>query len=522
LLGASYALSQTPIPDRILVNGAVLTVDEDFSIVEALAIADDKILAVGTTAEIEQLAGPDTAVVELSGKTVIPGLIDNHSRVVTAARGWGSEVRLEGISSRREALAAIASKAQMTKDGGWIFALRGWTPSQFVDAPGMFSREELDEVAPDNPVLAVAGMARTGTANSKAIEVAGLTGQHGNVAGAAAINAIVRSAQSTHSWQEGIRLLTADFVRVGLTTVYDSRAISYQALDDAASASDLPLRIYHSFNGQGGRGGMARTVDVIAEELRSTAPLSGDERLAQFGFGEDTLRSLRDTAAGWQSTPQIEADYRKISLAGAEAGWQFHEHSMLENKISFVIDTYEAVNDVHSIEDLRWTLHHATFLSLADVARVKTLNLGVAIHSHGALQEPRATAFELEVMSGPPMFALEEAGVTWGLGTDFGGPPITVYNPFITLWWATTGKSLGGAVVNTQPVSRVAALIAHTRSNAYLLHKDRLLGTLEPGKFADLIVLDRDYMAIPDDDIRNIQPVMTMIGGEIVYQSDDR
>ncbi len=117
------------------------------------------------------------------------------------------------------------------------------------------------------------------------------------------------------------------------------------------------------------------------------------------------------------------------------------------------------------------------------------------------------------------MRALQEAGVIWGLGTDFGGPPITVYDPFITLWWAVTGKSLTGVVVMPETVSREAALIAHTRSNAYLLNKERVLGSLEPGKYADLVVLDRDYMTVPADDIRNISPIMTMIGGRIVFSS---
>lgn len=511
------APAQEATADQILVNGRILTVDEDFSVAAGLAIAGEKILAVGTDAEVRRLAGPDTRVIDLEGRTVIPGLIDNHSHMTGAARTWGSEARLEGVASRREALGVISARAEALGEGQWVMALRGWTPGQFLDEPGPFTREELDRAAPDNPVLTASGMTRVGTANSKAMEAAGIT--EPTVEGAGAVNGMLRAAASPHSWAEGVAFISADFARVGLTTVYDPRAPNYEPLEEAYESGELSIRVFHSLNGQGGRGASTRTAGVIAEELRTIAPLQGNDRMAQFGFGEDTIRSLRDTGARpWVRTDEIEADYRAISMAGAEAGWQLHEHSMQEGKISFVIDTFEEVNEIHPIENLRWTLHHATQLSISDIPRLKALNMSVAVHSHGALQEMRATELEQVVMSGPPMKALEEAGVIWGLGTDFGGPPITIFNPFLTLSWAVTGKSLPGATVNTNPVARQAALVAHTRSNAYILHKEQALGTLEPGKYADLVVLDRDYMTIPAEEIKEIRPVMTMVGGRVVFQ----
>ncbi len=525
VLSLADSVAQEVEPDQILLDGKILTVDDDFSIAQAVAVAGDKILAVGTNEDIRGLAGPATRIIELDGRTVIPGLIDNHSHMTSAARDWSRTVQLEGASTRQEALARIAAKAADAEPGEWIFSLRGWTPGQFQDGPARFTLEELDQAAPDNPVLVAAGMDRAGTVNSRALAAADLDDVRGQVDGAAAVNSVVQAAGEPGSWQAGLARLVADFVGVGLTTVYDPRArfrgqhTFYEPVERAYANGQLPLRVFHTLNGQGG-GDESRGAEQIAEELLNTAPFQGNDELAQFGFGEDTLRVLRDTnARPWQRTPQITADFLAVSMAAAQAGWQFHEHSHLEEKIRFVIDIYEQVNRTHPIKDLRWTLHHATNLSDDDIARLNALGVGVAIHSHGALSEG-GSELEMALTAGPPAKALEDAGVVWGLGTDFGGPPITVSNPFITLSWAVTGKSLAGRTVMPDTVSRRAALIAHTRSNAYLLHKEAVLGTLEPGKYADLVVLDRDYLTIPAEDIKLIRPILTMIGGEIVYTAD--
>ena len=235
----------------------------------------------------------------------------------------------------------------------------------------------------------------------------------------------------------------------GLTTVFDPRSgfmgqhTFYQPVEQAYEGGDLPVRFFHTLNGQGARN-QSRGADQIAGELQSTEPFEGNDRLGQFGFGEDTLRGLRDTfVQPFQRTPELEADFLAISLAAAEAGWQFHEHSHLEEKISFVIDIYEQVNRTYPIGDLRWTLHHATYLSVDDIPRLNPLGIGVAIHSHGALKVG-VSGREAAITAPPPAKALEDAGVLWGLGTDFGGPPLTGFDPFITLGWAVTGRDYDG------------------------------------------------------------------------------
>ena len=200
-LSPSGSMAQDVEPERIFLGGKVLTVDAGFSIVEAIAVAGDKILAVGSDEEIAGLAGPDTRVIELNGRTVIPGLIDNHSHMTSAARDWSRTVVLEGVLTRQAALDRIAAKAAAAAPGEWIFSLRGWTPGQFEDRPGSFTREELDRAAPDNPVLVAAGIDRTGTANSLALAAAEIESTDGLVDGAAAVNSISQAADEPGSWQ---------------------------------------------------------------------------------------------------------------------------------------------------------------------------------------------------------------------------------------------------------------------------------------------------------------------------------
>ena len=526
-LAPTHTPAQEVEPEYILLGGKVLTVDDDFSVAEAVAIAGDRILGVGGSAEILNLAGPATQIIELEGRTVIPGLIDNHSHMTSAAREWSRSVRLEGALSREEALARIAARAVEAAPGAWIFALRGWVPEQFLDRPGPFTREELDQAAPANPVLAVAGLDRSGTANSQAIALAQIGDPEGRVVGQAAVNRIVQIAGEAESWQAAVTRLARDFASVGLTTVFDPRSrfsgqhTFYEPVERAYAAGALAVRFFHTLNGQGG-GEQSRGANQIVEELRSIEPRQGNDRLGQFGFGEDTLRLLRDTfTQPWQGTEQIAADFVSIATAAARAGWQFHEHSQVEEKIRFVIDVYEQVNRTYPIRELRWTLHHATNLSRDDISRLNALGVGVAIHSLGALKAGSSER-EAALTAPPPARALEDAGVVWGLGTDFGGPPIAGFDPFVTLSWAVTGETLTGETAMPDTVSRQAALIAHTRSNAYLLHKEAVLGTLEAGKYADLVVLDRDYMTIPAEEIKLIQPALTMIGGEVVFAADSQ
>ena len=194
-----------------------------------------------------------------------------------------------------------------------------------------------------------------------------------------------------------------------------------------------------------------------------------------------------------------------------------HSHTTLEHTADGFLTQIEQINKEFPVRNLRWTLIHDEQLNASHLERMRTLGVSAGV-------QPRAT-----IMGGifnrvhgdrsydmPPLKTIQESGVIWGLGTD--AFEVNQYRPFTTLSFAVTGKMVGGTVVNRQPISREDALIAHTRKNAYLILQESNLGSIQPGRLADLVALDRDYLTIPADQIKDIRPVMTMVGGRIVYE----
>jgi predicted amidohydrolase YtcJ len=195
-----------------------------------------------------------------------------------------------------------------------------------------------------------------------------------------------------------------------------------------------------------------------------------------------------------------------------------NQHVTLTDSINGVLDQIEQIDKEYPVRNLRWTLIHLDQLDATQLARMKKLGLYAAV-------QPRST-----IMGGifhrvhgssadhtPPFRMIQDSGIIWGLGTD--AFEVNQYRPFTTIAFAVTGKMVGGTVVNNQTISREDALIAHTRSNAYFVSEEDNLGSIAAGKYADLLVLDRDYLTVPADQIRDIQPVMTMVGGKVVWDA---
>jgi len=192
-------------------------------------------------------------------------------------------------------------------------------------------------------------------------------------------------------------------------------------------------------------------------------------------------------------------------------------HAQLRGSIDAFLSAIEEINRERPVKGLRWTLVHADQLEAKDLDRLRRLGMSVQIHSRPTIQGQLMKRVHGErTASMPPMRLVQDSGLPWGLGSD--ATAVTPTNPFYTLWFAVTGKMLGGASVNTQTITREEALIAHTRSNAAFMFQEANLGSLAPGKYADLVVLDRDYLKVPADQIKDIQPVMTIVGGRVLFE----
>jgi len=503
--------------DTIVTGGQILTADERFAIVEALAIDDGRIVARGSADEISALSGPDAEVIELNGATVIPGLIDNHFHFTRAVQRWHRQARLDGVSTRREALDILGTKARSLAPGEWIMVQGGWSPQQFADAPGGFTLAELDAVSPANPLFVQQGYSII-YANSLALEAVGLDPADGAQRPAAGLatfqppyGAFIQAIPATEPQQLEQNL--ADFMETlnaaGLTGVYSlgrGPEGETELLFARAAEGPLPLRIWETLMFEATDAG---TVELAVALIDSTPPNQFDGNFGVFGLGEHIYLpffDLPNSAGPW--APEIMRQYMKLAASAARTGWHIHEHTMMNSSVTDLLDSFETINENVGMDHLRWTLAHVYDISSANIERAQSLGMTLAVHGvamHGGVRMP--------------LRRIADSGIVFGLGTD--ATIVAHYQPFVTLGWAVSGLDLAGNRVLDETLTREEALIAHTRSNAYLFFQEDNLGSLEVGKQADLVVLDRDYLTVPVAEIGNIQPVLTMVGGKVVYQAGE-
>ena len=537
------AAAQQAPADIILFNGKIITVNDTFQIAQAVAVRGDRIVAVGSNADITRLAGPSTQRIDLRGKSVVPGFIDNHAHFQEEGAYWTMELRFDGMDTRKKVLDAIAAKAKATPNGGWVYNLGGWSPGQFSDDKREFTREELDKVAPNNPVfLQFTRWAQY--LNSKAIEQLGLdkmtepwierdaSGRPTGITRVAGRNILFNKAGFLKTENGGKAELPADVIKNNQKAMLRDFAIAGLT---ASGGQCLWEDLYRQFEREGtasmrffcfrtvtagGRG--AGVFERQLEEVSKLRYHDGNEWMDYSNYGErfpgggggDVLTPGPEPIA-----PQAAWDqWGQFGLAAAKAGVPVQLHTVTEKAIDAQLDQVEKIARQVDIRPLRWAFMHMEAVTPAQVERMKKLNMFLAINpreivSGGLLHQVQGDkAFAM-----PPLKEIQDSGIMWGLGTD--AFEVNQFRPFQTLYWAVTGKMVGGQVVNTHVISREAALIAHTRSNAYLFFRETDLGSIQPGRFADIVVTDKDYLTVPNEQIKDIKSVLTMVGGRIVYDA---
>ncbi len=539
LLAAWGAAGVTLADDMVLFNGRIVTVNESFDVVEALAISGDRIVAAGTRTDVEGAVAADAARIDLEGRTVIPGLIDNHVHAVRGSRQWHRDARLDGITRRTDALDHIAARAGDLGADEWVIVSGGFTPNQFLDDSAPFTRAELDSAAPDNPVL-VQVLFGLGYANSRAFEeieifedtdIEWLTIANdidldaqsrptGTVRAAALARMQAKVAEPDAAEARArIEQLAADYNRVGLTSVLDASGSEmpieyYRAFRDLDGEGRLNLRLFHLYTPVSYQPGDTAT---FAAELDSLPRFEDSEHLQRVGLGERLYSPVHDSMQlPAASAPEHLQAFSDLARQAAEGGWHLHQHATHIGSIRQHLDVFEAIDAKTPLAGLRWTFAHADGIDREAMDRARALGMMVATHSRRVISGSRfAHPLPLLAFGNPPLADLQASGIRWGLGTDTN--VVNQYNPFVTLWWAVTGRALNGDKLTDQTVTREQALVAHTRSNAWFVFREDDLGSLEPGKFADLVVLDRDYLTIPEDEIRRIGALATMVGGRWVH-----
>ena len=540
LVAARPGGAQEPAADLILINGKIVTIDDRFTIAHAVAIRGERIIAVGKSADISKRAGKDTKVIDLKGRTVIPGLIDNHAHFIRVAEHWHQEMRLDGVTSRKQALKMLAERVRAARPGDWIVTLGGWSEEQFTDEPRGFPLEELDRLAPNNPVVlqAIYNHSYLNTAALKAANIdentpnppvgrvdkdaagkpTGIIRGPGGVAFVAAKIPL----PDREKWIENTRKLVADLNAMGLTAWLDAggrgmTAEHYEPYKYLADRGELNVRAFWTTIRQPAN---PEQLEKVLAEVPQQKPFQGSDYFDNVGWGESLYQPVTTQLLRAMSNtkPEDMGQMRRLTLALAERGLYVNAHVEMTPAIDAFLNEYEAVNKERPIKGLRWSFSHLDQVTEGQLERMKKLGMSAQIHSRPLIQGALMHKVHGEkAWEMPPMRRIQDSGIHWGLGSD--ATAVTTSNPFYTLWFAVTGKMIGGRKVNRQTITREEALIAHTRNNAHFAFREGDLGSIQKGKYADLLVLDRDYFTVPADAIKELKPVMTIVGGRIVYDA---
>ena len=534
------ASAQGSAPDLLFTNGKIVTVDERFTIAQAVAVKGDRIVAVGSSQEIAKLAGPGTRTVDLRGRTAIPGLIDNHLHLLRAGNTWELELRFDGIYSRKQAVEMLRERAKKVGAAGWVFNIGGWATAQFADDRKPFTREELDAIAPDNPVALQESYYQV-FLNSRALKEFGIeagkpdppdfvpgsiqrdaagkpTGIiRGDIAATRPVAARMPKLAPERLEASTLQLVQ-DVNRAGLTSfgVAGCDAGVLEIMQRWKSQGRLPVRVFCI---GGAAAGSPEQVERSIPQIAKMKLFQGDSYIDDVVFGESVYTPLHDRmfAVDSDPTPDQLAQWRRMAMEIAKARLPLHVHAELRDTIDAFLDQIEAVNKEYPIRNLRWALAHVNQINASQLERMKKLGMYAAVHPwaviNGAIMHE---GFGHGADDMPPLATIQRSGITWGLGSD--GTAANQFLPMTALAFAVTGKMAGGLKVINQTIDREDALIAYTRKNAYFVFRENDLGSIQSGKLADLVVLDRDYLTVPANQIKDIKPVMTVVGGKVVYE----
>jgi len=522
-------------PDTVLVNGKILTVDTQFATREALAIRDGKILAVGSSADMRKLAGPRSRVIDLQGRTVIPGLIDSHLHAIRAAETFATEVNWIGAPTLTDALGRVREASRTMKPGAWLIVAGGWNVQQFKENRRP-TQAELVAAAPDNPVYVQLGYgwAMLTPSALKALNISSdadvpaggrlekdASGKPtGAISGGqgAIIALFDKLPKPTFDQQvDGTKKFFRELNRLGLTGVVDPGGNNlapedYQAVFKVWRDNRMTVRVAYTLCGQ--------TPGAEFSELKNLVALMPQ------GFGDDMLRfnglGERITAAMNNNPRPTDADkeqYYQIVKWAAERGLSLTMHWNNDASVDQLLSIFERVNRDVPIAPLRWSIAHLNDASPATLNRMKALGIGWTVQDamyfggEGYVQQAGAEAARRV----PPVNTGTKIGVPIGGGTD--AHRVASYNPFTSLQWFLDGKTVGGVAIRgaEETPDRAAALRFYTLGSAWFSFDEKKRGSLEPGKLADLAVLSQDYMTVPVSEIHNTESLLTLVGGKVVY-----
>jgi predicted amidohydrolase YtcJ len=547
--------------DLILSNGKIITVDKNFSIAEAVAISKDKIIAVGPNSQMKKFTSRETQIIDLHGKTVIPGLIDSHLHPETASLSELEE-KIPDAHTIDELLSWIKAQADVKEKGKWIIHPKFFS-TRLIEMRNP-TLSELDSVAPEHPVFLNGSFG--GMINSAAMKFSGITYKTDNPGiikdrknglptgfiRASAFDLLKVPEQKEYSYQEkqdALREMLKRYNKYGITSLFSGTGDfeSIKMYRDMADKKILTARIYQN---------------ILLKTERKITKESITEKVKKYehvtGYGDEWVRigSLKVFLDGgiltgtaymqepWgKSANKIfgieDPQYRGVvnfsreellaivSVAN-EFNWSFTVHATGDGSVNLILDVFNEVNNSKSIKNKRFSIIHGNFFNKETI---KLMNeLGVYANIQPAWFYKDADAMENilgkeKIKTFHPNKSMLDAGVMLNGGSDHmvkwdADSSINPYNPFLAMWTMITRETEHGSVIcPSEAITREQALKIYTINNAFASFEESIKGSIEPGKLADMAIITDDILNCPVNKIKDIESEITIVGGKIVYSS---
>ena len=536
-------------PDLILRNGRFTTLDRANPTASAVAIAQGRFTKVGDDREVMALAGAGTRVIDLGGRSVLPGLIDNHLHIIRGGLNFNMELRWDGVRSLADAMAMLKAQVAVTPAPQWVRVVGGFTEHQFAEKR-LPTLAELNAVAPDTPVF-ILHLYDRALLNGAALRAVGygkdtpappggeiVRDSAGNPTGlllakpnAAILYAtLAKGPKLPHDYQvNSTRHFMRELNRLGVTGAIDAGGgmqnypDDYDVIQELADADQLTIRLAYNLFTQ-------KPQHEKEDFLNWTATSQykqGTDYFRHNGAGEMLVFSAADFEDFRQPQPELapgmEGELEEVVRILAQNRWPWRMHATYDETIERALNVFEKVNQDTPLAGLNWFFDHAETISEKSIDRIAALGGGVAVQHRMAYQGEyfveRYGAAAAEAT--PPVKRMLEKGVNVSAGTD--ATRVASYNPWVSLSWLVTGKTVGGLQLMPQRncLTRDQALRMWTENVTWFSNEQGKKGRIEAGQLADLVVPDRDFFACPESDIADTTALLTVVGGKVVYGVGD-
>ncbi|EDM35201.1 hypothetical protein PBAL39_17006 [Pedobacter sp. BAL39] len=535
--------------DMILFNGRVHTIVQHKEKITAVAIKDGKFIALGSDAEVMSFSGPNTKIIDLQQKRVVPGINDSHIHLIRGGLNFNLELRWDGVPSLADALRMLKDQVDRTPSPQWVRVVGGWSEFQFAERR-MPTLEEINAIAPDTPVF-ILHLYDRAFMNRAALRAVGFTKDTPAPPGGeiqrdasgiptgliiASPNAMIlystlaKGPKLSHEHQvNSTRHFMTELNRFGITSVIDAGGgfqnfpDDYQVVNELNEQKQLTVRIAYNLFTQRPK----QEFEDFDNWTSKVELYQGDDMYRHNGAGEMLVFSAADFEDFLQPRPDLpenmEAELERVVRLLVENRWPFRLHATYNESISRFLNVFEKVNRDIPFAGLPWIFDHAETIDERNIERVKALGGGIAIQSRMAYQGEYFTDRygAKAALETPPVKRMLEMGVPVGGGSD--ATRVSSYNPWVSMFWLTAGKTVGGLeIYNEQTrLSRAAALELYTRGSAWFSNEQEKKGDIAVGMFADLAVLNKDYFQVDEESIKSIEADLTVVDGKIVYAKGD-